>query len=88
MHVVKWGLLVHTQATQLYIKPIYLNPQKSHPTKQDKISDQRDEMGEGVCEERRITLIRNQESHLRVDLASMETRTCLVSGTLSVGEQN
>ena len=49
----------------------------------------RDEMGEGVSEERRIMLIWNQETHLRVvDLDSMETRTCLVSGTLSVGEQN
>ena len=39
------------------------------------------------CEESRIMLIRNQESRLRVvDLDSTETRTCLVSVTLSVGE--
>ena len=32
-------------------------------------------------------LIRSQESHLRVvDLDSMETRRCLVSVTLSIGE--
>ena len=34
-------------------------------------------------------LLRNQESCLRVvDLDSMEMRMCLVSGKLSVGEQN
>ena len=39
------------------------------------------------CEERRIMLIRNQESHLLiVGLDSMETRMCLVSVTISVGE--
>ena len=38
-------------------------------------------------EESRIMLIRNQESRLHVvDLDSTETRTCLVSVTLSVGE--
>ena len=41
------------------------------------------------CQERRILLLRNQESRLRVvGLDSMEMRMCLVSGTLSVGEQN
>ena len=42
------------------------------------------------CEERRrIVLLRNQESRLCVvGLDPMETRVCLVSGTLSVGEQN
>ena len=41
------------------------------------------------CEESTIMLIRNQESRLHVvDLDSIETRTCLVSVTLSVGEEN
>ena len=41
------------------------------------------------CEERRILLLRNQESRLCVvGLDPMETRVHLVSGTLSVGEQN
>ena len=44
---------------------------------------------EGECEERRMALLRKQESRLRVvDLDSMEMRMCLVSGTLSVGVQN
>ena len=44
---------------------------------------------EGECEERRMALLRKQESHLRVvDLDSMEMRMCLVSGTLCVGVQN
>ena len=39
------------------------------------------------CEERRIMLIKNQESCLYVvDLDSMQMSTCLVSETLSVGE--
>ena len=39
------------------------------------------------CEEKRIMLIRNQESHLLVaDLDFMETRMCLVSDSFSVGE--
>ena len=41
------------------------------------------------CEESTIMLIRNQESRLHVvDLDSIETRMCLVSVTLSVGEEN
>ena len=49
----------------------------------------RDEMGkEGDREERRVMIIRNQESHLHVvDLDSMGKSTCLVSVTLSIGEQ-
>ena len=49
----------------------------------------RDEMGkECECEERRIMIIRNQESRLHVvDLDSMGKRMCLVSETLSVGEK-
>ena len=40
------------------------------------------------CEERRVMIIRNQEGHLHVvDLDSMGKSTCLVSVTLSVGEQ-
>ena len=49
----------------------------------------RDEMEkECDCEERRVMIIRNQEGHLHVvDLDSMGKSTCLVSVTLSVGEQ-
>ena len=40
-------------------------------------------------EEGRVMLIRNHKGHVPVDgLDSMETRMCLVSGTLSVDEQN
>ena len=71
------------------IKSIYLDPQKSNNTNQDIISARRDEMGkECECEERRIMIIRNQESHLHVvALDSMGKRMCLVSVTLSVGEK-
>ena len=69
------------------IKSIYLNPQKSNTTKQDGISGQERLDGRGSVSVRRIVFLRNQESHLHVvDLDSMETRTCLVSGTLSVDE--
>ena len=49
----------------------------------------KDEMEkESDCEERRVMIIRNQEGHLHVvDLDSMGKSTCLVSVTLSVGEQ-
>ena len=78
---------VQTHMCRDDIKSIYLNPQKSNTTKQDGISDQERLDGRGSVSVRRIMLLRNQESHLHVvDLDSMETRTCLVSGTLSVGE--
>ena len=54
------------------------------------ISDQPGEMRwdrEYEHEERRMMLVRNQEDRLCVaDLDSVQKRTCLVSGTLSVGE--
>ena len=74
----------------VYIKLIYLNSQKSSTIRQDVISDQeRRQEREGECEERRMALLRKQESRLHVvDLDSMEMRMCLVTGTICVGVQN
>ena len=85
------GLCVQVHISQLCIKSIYLSPQESNTmSEQDGISGQERWDGRGSeCGERRIMLIRNQESHLHVvDLDSMETRMCLASVTVSVGEWN
>jgi len=89
MCVLKQRLSAKTQVNLVYIQPIYLNLQKSNTTTKHGISARRDEMGkECECEERRIMIIRNQESHLHVvALDSMGKRMCLVSVTLSVGEK-
>ena len=82
MFVLKWRLSVKTHMSLVYIKLIYLNPQKSKPPNRMGLVTRRDEMREGS-----IVLLRNQETHLRVvDLDSMDKRTCLVSVTLYIGE--
>ena len=67
------GPTVKTQVNLVYIKPMYLNPQKWNTTAQYVISDQERWDGRGsVTEKRKIMLIKNQESHLHVvDLDSM-----------------
>ena len=84
--ILEWVAIPFSRADT---KSVHLNPQKSSTTKQDMINwpgEMRWERG-CECEERRIVLIRNKESHLCVvDLEIMERRMGLVSGTLPVGE--
>ena len=79
----KIGTLVQRHVSQLCIKSIYLNPQKSNTTRPGKMRWER----ECECEERRIMLIRNQEGRLRIVYVDFtEVRMCLVSRTFPEGE--
>ena len=80
----------HTGDSAIYSTNLFKPSEiKHHQAASDSWSGEMRRERECECEERRIVLLRNQESRLCVvGLDLKEMRMCLVSGTLSVGEQN